>query len=157
MAISLIADSSAKADFTTTAVVPVPTGPLDDDIIIFFTSSNRVFLTPAGFIELVNEDFSSNFLTLGYRKASSEPASYTFTASGGTARGIVMLATYRGQDLTSPIDLTNFSEGGADETAVMNDTTPSQADSLVFVGVGPDRGNDGDPIIGSTTIGLTVQ
>jgi len=156
MAITFIAASSANADRVTEVVVPKPTGTQEGDIIVFLAACSRsTFTYPAGFIERESIKLADQTDSLGYKIATaSEPASYTFSAAPQDIRSIVLLATYRGQDASTPIDSSNIVKGGADLTAIMNDTTPNQADSLVFVGVGTERGNNGDPIIGSTTTGL---
>jgi hypothetical protein len=80
---------------STTLTINVPTGTANGDLMVAMVltsaSTSATWTTPAGWTAAVT---SSSARGVYYRTASSEPASYTFTASGsGTSQGYIF--TYR--------------------------------------------------------------
>lgn len=96
--------------------VNVPAGTVDGDLLIainvseYSTIANS--LVPAGFTRLTTSEYDGNthglHLSLGYRVASSEPASYTFASGSGSANvGAI------------------FRVGSHDAAVVISQTTPA--------------------------------
>lgn len=105
-----IARFRAKNDATDTSGgsfnVTKPSGTIDGDWLIAVcgcsTSGGQTIALPAGFTSLYAH--ASGYLKVGYRLASGEGASYSFTASGGSGDRVSVAAVlaYKGCDTSKP-------------------------------------------------------
>jgi hypothetical protein len=159
--IELIAHASANLDNDASGVVSVPTGTLEDHVMIamFSVDGDNKAQLPVGFTELQNaETLGSHGNVIGYRVATaSEPASYTFSPTSGSERAWACIATYSGVDPDDPIDQSNSNTGGANLTGVLTSITPSTDDCAVVVFAGTERGRAGGALVSSNTAGITIQ
>lgn len=145
---SLQAVAPAFRDVATTAgstsdtvVISVPSATVDDDIMIagiYTESDGQAITAPGGWTLLVTMDNGTGaFRTRWYwRRASSEPADYTWTATGSSWLGGGITA-YSGAITTgSPIDANGSGDtGGADTSAVATSITTTVADTLIVYGM----------------------
>ncbi len=96
--------------------VSVHASTLDDDVLIAFGQwgdDDHAPITgtgPSAFTEIdenAETAGSDNATWIGYKVASSEPASYTFNGSGaGSENSMAMICVFRGVDTTTPLDVT---------------------------------------------------
>jgi hypothetical protein len=117
---------------STTLTINVPTGTANGDLMVAMVltsaSTSATWTTPAGWTAAVT---SSSARGVYYRTASSEPASYTFTASGsGTSQGYIF--TYRNAqfDVSSAITTNSNPTVTASIT-----TTANNAILLYYAGI----------------------
>lgn len=99
----------------------------------FVRVSGSTMTAPAGWtLVRTDDDLTANgVLYLWRRTASSEPASYTFTASGTAAIGI---ATYRDADVAAA--LTTAFASGSGTSVVAPSVTVAKSGSMLTVGLG---------------------
>ena len=157
--VTLVETSTNNTDNTTSMSLSVPTGTVDDDVILFFGSCDGTgYSLPTGFTSLHDVATGGTHKNiLAYRVASSEPASYTISVASGSERGWGIFATYRNVDTVSPIDGSNSNTGGSNTTAVMSSLTPSVNDCAVAVFAGLESGNAGNGIATSWPSTVTEQ
>lgn len=144
-----IATASNNADNATSFTVNVPTGTTDDDMMILAVSSDgsSTVSLPAGWTEQQNHNTAGTHNNvLATRVASSEPASYTITLSPGE-RAWGCITTYRGASGIPTVESSNSNTGGADTTGVITSITPTANNSMVYVFVGLESGNEGNPVV----------
>ena len=93
--------------------VNVPSGVQDDDLLILYIQSYNVttqaFTEPAAFTDI--DEFTETTSTdkelyVGYRVASSEPASYSVSFAQTGIDVVIALVAYRGVDTTTPFATT---------------------------------------------------
>jgi len=138
--------TSNNTDNVASMVLNVPTGVSDDDLILFMGSCDGTgYSLPTGFIQIFDTAHSSNASMLAYRKASSEPASYTINVKTGTERGIGIFAIYSGVDVDAGPDVSS-SNTGTSSTGSITSITPSEDNELVVAFIGTEDGNAGNPI-----------
>lgn len=145
MAISFVAESLTSGQNTgaVSAVVSVPTGTADDDVMIAYgfaingSASVPTITVPSGWTTIdedddVSEGGATKFkVGMYYRVASSEPSNYTWTypLDTGTQRIVFQIATFRGVDTTTPLD-----DAAADGDVLapdLDDLTPPANDKTV--------------------------
>lgn len=126
MALSFIAASSGNnGGGATTLVLSVPASTLDGDIMIATVTvrggTGTTITAPAGWNLIRRVDSTTTLAAQAtyWRKAASEPASYTWTISSNKASGGI--ETYRGVNQTTPID----AENGQANASATNITAPS--------------------------------
>lgn len=137
----------------------VPT-VIDDDLIMFFGSCDGTngLALPTGFTQIFDVATGGSHVNImGYRKASSEPASYTVSTKSGTERAWACFATYRGVDIDAGPDVSSSAIGGSNATGVITSITPSAANSLVNTFVGIESGNNGASIAPTWPSSLIVR
>lgn len=133
-----VSDGSSNATLT----VNVPANVVNGDLMIAVIHNNHVAnpgsITPPGaFTELAN-NFSENgnfamHSWVGYRIASSEPASYDWTIDAGTADDHGWIFRVTGHDGASPIDGTGtIFSGSTAGNASVNSVTTSYSNTVVF-------------------------
>lgn len=155
------ASGSGTANFT----VSVPTGTANGDLLIAVNASDWSTLAledvPAGFTALTTSryDGGSNkvHIALGYRIASSEPASYTFAGGGGAdSAGAILRIT--GHETTptiaqvAPVALVAGS--GAVSAPSIN---PNGTDDLLLCMACTDGASGGGAITWTAPSGMTKQ
>ena len=111
MAISFVNVSVAGGSNVTSITVAVPSGVQNGDFLFaqISVAFDRTVSAPSGWTQLDVRIHHSRTANNGrtylyYRNASSEPANYTWTISGGTTYVRGVIAAYRGVDQSSPID-----------------------------------------------------
>lgn len=122
-----IAAAHADTNTTATLTVNVPTGTQDGDIIFAYLKGTAPFTPPSGWTHLADtlDASTGNTHALYYRIASSEPASYDWTANSGSRYGVTH-ATFRdGFDTSDPIDVVS------DTGYVVNNATLRAASMVV--------------------------
>jgi len=160
MALTLIGVESNNVDNQQNMSLLVPAGTQDGDIILFFGSCDGIgFDLISGFTVLNDSNTGGSHNNVsGFRVANSEPGSYTVnTKDSLNERGIGILATYRGQDITEPIDQFNVLNGGSDRRARITGVTPALDNSAVSIFVGTEKGHDGNPIIATHASEFTLE
>lgn len=140
--ISYIGVESNTADGGTSIVVNVPAGVNDDDVLVAGVSlrggGGRSIDTHASFTLIRNDSHTttSTLITKSMvRVASSEPASYTFNVSGGSANISAFIIAFSGVDTTTPIDVHGGQENSSG-TSVTAPTVTTTVDNceLIFIG-----------------------
>lgn len=94
--------------------INVPAATVDGDFLLLSgcaDGAGNTFVTPAGWTELDNRSGGDVGGLLAYRKASSEPASYTVSLTSGINQIALIMVRVTGQEATSPIDASAFSSG----------------------------------------------
>lgn len=163
MAIAIV---GAATTASSSGVCPKPAGVVAGNVLIAFTGSYAPAVTAWAssgwtFVTLTNEtagpagsDMSCGLL---YKVAgASEPASYTFTSTGGGASNInVIMAAYSGVDNVTPVDTSSVNNSVGDNINVVGlGLTASQTNELLVFGwFGDDNGLSAAPsgAIGSLT------
>ncbi|CCF83654.1 hypothetical protein [Nitrolancea hollandica] len=109
MAWSVLASPIATGSSSSSLAVNVPTGTQNNDILLahLIVGSSRTITPPAGWTllagPLADPDVTGVNVSVYYRVASSEPASFTFSFSGtGNCAGVMLACS--GGDAASPID-----------------------------------------------------
>lgn len=115
MSVTFVASAKGPTAFpgatnnTSTCLILKPTGTVDDDLMIAFIQAGNVTISaPAGWTQLnIKQSATTNLTsTVFYRKAASEGANYTFTDSSGDTTPLQgAIATFRGQDLSAPMNI----------------------------------------------------
>lgn len=130
MSLSYVAQATAAANSTTVSPA-VPTGTTNGDLILAFVavSNTDTVSAPAGWTPVAQHTGANLRAYLWRRVASSEPASYTFTANtSGNLRAT--LVTYRGQHVTTPVP-TNGATDGNSNTPTAPSIAPTESARLV--------------------------
>ena len=128
------ATTASKGDTGSTLVINVPTGTVNDDMILLgvVTRSANTVTTPTGFTlvgsALSDTVSSSARLYVYQRTAASEPASYTVTLSGAQAAAAAM-ASYSG---AASVDASLGTIDTAGDTSLTADAiTTTVADTMI--------------------------
>lgn len=139
--------STAVAD----AVVSSPAGVTDGDIVFAIVLdtdgvvNSGLHNIPTGFTSLGQTGgfglFTNGYLRVGWKIASSEPASYTFVGTGGTTCGLVAYRNHSGLDVVGSFATTATAD---------SITTAYNNDKVLYIGGGP-LGNGFTPPSGYTT------
>lgn len=107
-----------------TRTASVPSGTVDGDVMLAFTSNNNTstepLTAPSGWTLLDEQNSTNVEMECWYRVASSEPASYVWTWSGNHNHNVV-IATYR--DVGAP----NWWETNAASAVTIITTTDVEA------------------------------
>ena len=146
MAITRIGFTSNNTNNVTSMSLNVPSGTVDGDVILFMSSCDgNGYSMPSGFTQIYGPSSSGgNSYTLGYRVASSEPASYTINTVSGNERGIGYFVTYRGVDTGTTIDNSSESLNTASSANVtFANMTPNTDNCLVVAFAGHESGSSG--------------
>lgn len=129
MTVSFIAKANTDNGIVSNAIaINKPTGTLEDDLMfcafVFISAGTGVITAPAGWTTLYDHGDSDADRAgwIGYKLAgASEPADYEWTWPDFAQKQHGVILTYRGCDLTTPIDANAF----------QNDpTTPYDAPSV---------------------------
>lgn len=142
---------------STTLVVTKPAGTVDNDLMkaIFSVVGGTIGATPSGWTALTVMT-TANDECRGYWKiASSEPANYTFTGSGGTFSLQAGIATFTPPDTTTTIDVEGTITEATLDTVAGASVDPTAADSLLIFMGGSEGDDDAVMNVGSVTAGLT--
>lgn len=137
MAITFV-NSAWGTSGTATVTIAVPTGTADGDVMIAIVQrggASSLPDVPAGWTSIDSQSTGPSVRNY-WKVASSEPASYDFTASSTNIAGVI--ATYRGVSTVSPINTSVAWNRLATSTNITATTlTPSVHDCMiVFLGGG---------------------
>lgn len=130
--------SSATAGATTPLVVPVPAGTVNGDIMIFAVGiggAAHLPGTPAGLTALDNDTTAPSVQTY-WRIASSEPANYSFSFSGGPLGATAIVMCYSGGHQTTPINKHVAWHRSTSTATVTADTVTTDVDGCMLVWLG---------------------
>lgn len=149
----------------TNSVLPVPVGTVDGDILIVGCYNEAPVTPPAGWNQIVlhpngNQPYD---LIAYWRRASSEPASYTWThVNGGTT--LFMAAFHGGKETGDPQDATfTENEGTGTSLTGLGVTTGTNNSMLLLIGGLWNWSNNVSPpsgmseIVDNTAIYLAIQ
>jgi Family of unknown function (DUF6701) len=120
--------------------IAVPAGTSNNDVMIAAIAVRPSTITigaPSGWTFLLRTDQAagnSNSQSIYYRVATaSEPASYTWTFSGGTHTGAVGgILSYSGVDTTSPIDVSGGNTTASSTSHTANSVTTTVANAMLI-------------------------
>lgn len=123
----------------TTAVVNVPTGTIDGDVMVCQfevpDGTGAAPAVPAGWTQIDVGTSGTGAgdirMVTGYRVASSEPANYTFSYSGVTTGAMASIRTYRGVDTASPIADHSIAFGASSTNAVATAVSPAMVGAML--------------------------
>lgn len=120
------ASGGNKSDGESESVsVNVPSGTSDGDLLVAVATTESAvtpFDLPDGFTQILFNDGSFLNAKVGWRKASSEPASYDFTCSDDAVCALIRIS---GQDASSPInasDIVSASSGTSKDSPSVTTT-----------------------------------
>jgi hypothetical protein len=110
----------------TTVVNNVPSGVVDGDLLLWeLAGVLGTASAPTGWLSWAAVTNAASRLSIFYRFASSEPASYTATVPSGRWNGI--MSAYRGVDQTTPQDATPTTASSATTPAIVTATNGAYA------------------------------
>jgi hypothetical protein len=156
--VEFVASGKANPNNNVNAVVTTPIGIQAGDIIVALLSndaSGTTFTYPSGF----SEDFIFNSTGPSHAVAwklatSSEPGSYTFTGSAGTARFRAIVLVYRGANTTAPLQIGSTNRLTSTTTGTALSINPSTVGMLIAHFHHQGTTPTGDP---STPSGMTLR
>lgn len=157
--VASVASNAAAVNYT----VNVPAGTVNGELLIAVNASDWDTLAnegvPAGFTALTTSSYDGGtnavHIALGYRIASSEPASYTF-AGGGGADSAGALLRITGHDSTPTIAQVAAGALTAGSGAVSAPTiTPNTATDLLLCFACTDGANGGGALTWTPPSGMT--
>ncbi|MCH8867979.1 MAG: hypothetical protein IID58_14160, partial [Proteobacteria bacterium] len=134
-AVSYVASATATAT-SGNLIIDKPIGTADTDVLIAHIGvdgGTGISVTPPGGWTLIRRTDNGTSIALAsyYLVAGgSEPANYTFTISGSTAR-TGAISTYAGVDNASPIDASSGQTGSGTSVTAASVTTASNDEMLV--------------------------
>ena len=142
MSFSFTGSTSATPVSSTSTVINVPSGVQDGDFLVLVAvtwTSSGGFTLPAGFTQLYDQALSAastHQFALGWRVASSEPASYTVTSASNAWPSVIMHAV-RGGAAISPVLGNALATQAAYNTALPPPSySEQQSTSLLIYGYG---------------------
>ena len=128
--------SSTDNTNSSTLAIPKPAGTVAGDFLVATVAVNAApgITAPAGWTLIVN-GIRNNTLQVAsfyHLAGASEPASYTFRTSDATLRTLAGgIVGYAGVDVTSPIDVSGFTQGATGNISSPNLTTTHANDLVV--------------------------
>lgn len=130
--------STASTGVDETITVTKPSGTVDNDILLaqVYTEPNGQTITPpAGWTAIATIDNTGGLRTgWYYKRAASEGADYTWTATGSTWLGAAIAAYSRCITSGSPIDVAGAGDTGSDTSPAAAAVTTTVADTLIVYG-----------------------
>ncbi len=136
MALSFIAAANKLAISASSVVVAKPTGTADGDIVFAFlvvnNGSSVTITPPSGFTVIESTTFTNPLImAVAWKKAASEPTTYTWTVSASVVVLEVITSTFRGQSNVVPIaDHQHTIQTSSSTTLASPSVTTAAADSL---------------------------
>lgn len=127
-------DKTFKASGTTALTITVPAGTANDDTMLAMVQvggTGNVPATPTGWTQLDSQSAATPSAATYVRKASSEPANYTWTTNSAS-NAVGMIVTYRGADLTTPTSVHSILNGSSG-TAVHTTAIAPSSDNCMIV------------------------
>lgn len=159
--VATVASGNGTANFT----VSVPAGTTNGDLLIAVNASDWSTLAsedvPAGFTALTTSryDGGSNkvHIALGYRIASSEPASYTFAGGGGSdsVGAILRITGHDGTPVIAQVAPSALTAGSGSVNAPS--ITPNASDDLLLCFACTDGANGGGTLTWTPPSGMTEE
>lgn len=152
MAITYVGSTTAGTNGAGTATLNVPAGVQDNDLMLVWAgvdsgtaniSATNTTWAPTGWTKLRYDNDGSS-VTVGlicyYRIASSEPASYNWTAPGSDIA--LICRAYRGVDTTTPIETSNGATANGTTATTINapTITPTGTTDLLLLACATDQG-----------------
>ena len=135
-AITFRAAETALSASANTVTVTKPTGTVDNDIMIaiaYVNDATATITAPSGWtLAETNNSPMTAKASLYYKKASSEGASYQFDFSA-TTRVRATIATFTGQDTTTPVGDTTAKGNASGDGSTPADSVTSTVDNSVIV------------------------
>jgi hypothetical protein len=135
--VGYVATASAASNASTLAISK-PTGTTDGDVMVAALYSNlneTMGAPPAGWTQIATEATSVMRLTLFYKVASSEGASYTFSFEF-TNWHVGIISSYSGADTTSPIENYSLQSNFAVAAVKTAPSVVASANSRFVYGIG---------------------
>ncbi len=130
--------TSVSDEGNATATINVPSGTVDGDLLVTTFvegyNSNTSATGPGGWTELITEYYTGNNLgiVVFYRIASSEPASYDFSATNASGSFVVTMARISNVNTSNPIDVSSGNSGVSSTSAVAPSITTTNTSDLVL-------------------------
>jgi len=159
-----VAAASAGTGASGTYTVTIPTGTANGDLLIAVNTSDSSTLAaspiPTGFTALSTASYdggaNSIHVAIGYRIASSEPASYTFTVGTGSDNAGCLLRV-TGHDTTPTIAQVAPSAFAAAGAVVAPSIVPNTATDLLICFACSDGANGTGTVTWTPPSGMTEQ
>lgn len=148
-----VVDTSTAQAAGTPLTLSVPAAVVDGDLMVAMVrvvGTSHIPSTPAGWTALDNNVAGPSVQTY-YKLASSEPASYNFTATSGNALVGAIIAI-RGADQTTPIDQHGALNVLTATTAITSGTVTSTVDGALLVFAGTHGNTSGSLTIPGQTV-----
>jgi hypothetical protein len=128
--ISNVAANIASASL----VINKPTGVADGDLLVFAGITDNaatVFATLAGWTKLHDIQPNSQYNhQVFYKIAAGEPASYTWTITGGSPKSAGIMGNVTGAGST--VDVQSLTFAPSSTNIVITDITPTRANQMLF-------------------------
>lgn len=151
MAIVYRASTTTESTGTAAIVNNVPAGTVNGDLLVwrYSETGTNIPTTPAGWTLATSGSTTSTSVTIWYRVASSEPASYTTGTLVTSGRHIGIMSAYSGVDNTTPFDVAT--------PALVAGTTATTCPAITPVTVGAWVLGIGNANVGTGVINTTFS